>query len=120
VQPVGDPPLGPYLDSLERITTFDAMSAYPAHEYRFRGIAERVATLRAHHKTRCRELLGVVAVLGQASAWQVAERLTWSRPWAEVGPMRVAAISETVAHIEYLVERGDLVAGTDNLVRRPA
>jgi glyoxylase-like metal-dependent hydrolase (beta-lactamase superfamily II) len=68
VQPTGDPPLAPYLDSLERITVFDKMSAYPAHEYRFRGIAERVATLRAHHDARCRELLDVVGRLGQASA----------------------------------------------------
>ena len=118
VQPVGDPPLGPFLDSLERITVFDAMSAYPAHEYRFRGIAERVATLRAHHEARCQELLAVVDELGRASAWQVAQRLTWSRPWSQVGRMRVAAMSETVAHIEYLIERGDLRLLPDNQVRR--
>jgi hypothetical protein len=32
--------------------------------------------------------------------------------------MRVAAMSETVAHIEYLIERGDLRLLPDNRVRR--
>jgi glyoxylase-like metal-dependent hydrolase (beta-lactamase superfamily II) len=108
VQPSTDSPLGPYLNSLQRLVELDELAAYPAHEYRFRGIAERVVTLLAHHEERCVELLAVVKELGAATAWEIAERLTWSRPWAEIGFMRVAATAETVAHIEYLVQRGDL------------
>ena len=108
VQPGAVEPLGPYLRSLEKVADFDDMDAYPAHEYRFRGIGARVATLLRHHEERCDELLAVVARLGKATTWQIAERLTWSKTWHRIGPMRVAAVAETAAHVEYLIERGDL------------
>ncbi len=108
VQPGAAEPVGPYLRSLERVAEFDALAAYPAHEYRFRGIGARVAELLQHHGERCAELLAVVADLGKATTWQIAERLTWSKPWHRIDAMRVAAVAETAAHVEYLIERGDL------------
>jgi hypothetical protein len=40
--------------------------------------------------------------------WEVAEQLSWSRPWAEVGRMRVGALAETEAHIRHLADQGEL------------
>ncbi|GHF37001.1 glyoxylase-like metal-dependent hydrolase (beta-lactamase superfamily II) [Amycolatopsis bartoniae] len=97
-----EPPLGQFLGSLERTATFDDHDALPAHEYRFRGLARRSEQLRAHHDQRCREILAVVAELGRPTVWEVATHLTWSRPWPEIGFMRVSAVAETAAHLEHL------------------
>lgn len=103
-----DAPLHRYLDSLARVAEFDDHDVLPAHEYRFRGLAARTRQLREHHDQRCAELLGVVADLGTPTLWQLAENLTWSRSWAEIGPMRLAALAETAAHANHLVEAGRL------------
>jgi len=120
LQPVeSDPPLAGFLASLGRIGRFDGadvggqLDVLPAHEYRFRGLALRTRQLREHHERRCRELLDVVAGLHESTPddptlWQVTGQLTWSRPWAEVGPMRIGALAETGAHVQYLTDRGDL------------
>ena len=38
----------------------------------------------------------------------MAVALTWSRPWDQIGPMKVGAIAETAAHVELLVREGRL------------
>jgi glyoxylase-like metal-dependent hydrolase (beta-lactamase superfamily II) len=98
----GDAPLRWFLDSLDLVGQYDDYQALPAHEYRFTGLAARTRQLREHHHQRCEELLTVVDELGSPTLWQLAERLTWSRPWAEVGSMRIAALSETAAHADNL------------------
>lgn len=104
-----DSPLTSYLQSLAAMRRFAGAEALPAHEYRFRGIAERAEVLVRHHDDRAREVLDVVAAAGQPTVWEVAERLTWSRAWEEItGFMRRAALAETAAHVEYL-ERAGLI-----------
>ncbi|GAB2972412.1 MBL fold metallo-hydrolase [Amycolatopsis acidiphila] len=114
-------PLGQFLDSLERVGGFDDHDALPAHEYRFRGLAGRTRALREHHEQRCAEILVLVGEFGEPTVWQVAEHLTWSRPWAEIGNMRFGAVAETAAHLEHLARAGRLAwvpAGTEaGLVR---
>ena len=108
-----DPPLAAYLASLDRAAAYDSAEALPAHEYRFHGLANRVRILRLHHDHRCREILDVLGRLGPASVWQVTEQLSWSRGWPAVkGFMRRAAIGETAAHLEYLLERGQVTRKT--------
>ena len=108
-----DPPLAAYLASLDRAAAYDSAEALPAHEYRFHGLANRVRILRLHHDHRCREILDVLGRLGPASVWQVTEQLSWSRGWSAVkGFMRRAAIGETAAHLEYLLERGQVTRKT--------
>jgi glyoxylase-like metal-dependent hydrolase (beta-lactamase superfamily II) len=102
-------PLRQFLASLDRVGGYDDHDALPAHEYRFRGLAVRTRQLRDHHEQRCLEMLEVVADLGTPTLWQLAQRLTWSRSWAEIGAMRVAALAETAAHASHLVEEGQLV-----------
>jgi glyoxylase-like metal-dependent hydrolase (beta-lactamase superfamily II) len=106
------PPLTAYLESLRQIAAHDSAEALPAHEYRFRGLADRVRILQAHHDRRCQEILDVLARLGPATVWQVTEQLSWSRGWSSVqGFMRRVAISETAAHLDYLSDRHQ-VSGT--------
>lgn len=102
-----EPPLAAYLDSLTRVAAFDSAEALPAHEYRFRGIADRVRVLHAHHGRRCDEVLAVLSRLGPATVWQVTRELSWSRGWSSVtGFMRRAAIAEAAAHVAHLVGQG--------------
>lgn len=100
------PALTDFLASLRRVATYDDHDALPAHEYRFRGLAARAAELLEHHEQRCAEILEVVDALGAPTLWRLAEHLTWSRPWPEVGAMRVGAIAETIAHVAYLETQG--------------
>jgi glyoxylase-like metal-dependent hydrolase (beta-lactamase superfamily II) len=105
-------PLRAFLDSLAKVGDLDVDEVLPAHEYRFRGLSERVADLRQHHEQRLAELLALVEQRPGSTAWQLAERLTWRRPWGEiVGFVRRAAVGETLAHLRLLVGRG-LVAGS--------
>jgi glyoxylase-like metal-dependent hydrolase (beta-lactamase superfamily II) len=106
-------PLGNYLESLRGIERYDSAEALPAHEYRFRGIAERSESLVRHHDARAQEVLDVVAAAGQPTIWEVTQRLTWSRSWEEInGFMRRAALGETAAHVEYLQRTGRLIIHT--------
>ncbi|NMO93548.1 MBL fold metallo-hydrolase [Actinomycetospora sp. TBRC 11914] len=102
------PALADFLTSLRRVAAFDDHDVLPAHEWRFRGLAARTAQLVEHHERRCAELLGVVAELGAPTIWALAEHLTWSRPWSEVGAMRFGAIAETAAHVGYLESLGQV------------
>lgn len=63
--------------------------------------------IAAHHDERSAEILAVIESSDGPTAWQIAQRLTWSRGWAEItGFMRRAALAETAAHIAYLEEAG--------------
>ncbi|MCP2234458.1 MBL fold metallo-hydrolase [Prauserella halophila] len=101
-------PLADFLTSLTRIKDFGDHDALPAHEYRFRGLGERARLLAEHHEQRCQEIVDVIAGLGTPTPWQVATHLTWSRPWAEVGRMRIGALAETASHLDHLVGEGRL------------
>lgn len=101
-------PLADFLGSLAHTRDFDDHDALPAHEYRFRGLGERARMLARHHEQRCQEIVDVVASLGTVTPWQVATNLTWSRPWAEVGHMRISALAETESHLDHLVGEGRL------------
>lgn len=104
-----DDPLSNYLASLERVAEYDDVEILPAHEYRFRGIARRAAALIGHHQERCDEIAAVLQSHGESTAWEITERLTWSRGWENVrGVMRRSALSETCAHLQYMLKHGSV------------
>lgn len=104
------PPLASYLESLAATADYDTAEALPAHEHRFQGLAERTRELRDHHAARCQEIIDVLHDLETATAWSVTERLTWSRGWSAVGGMmRRAALSETAAHLDYLIAQDQVI-----------
>ncbi|MEV6302386.1 MBL fold metallo-hydrolase [Actinoplanes sp. NPDC051861] len=113
-----DGALARYIDSLAKLAEYDSCAALPAHEYRFRGIADRAAELTGHHRQRCAEIVSAVERLGSLSVWELAANLSWSRPWEQIGPMRVGAVAETAAHVELLVATGDLKWKSGALVSR--
>jgi glyoxylase-like metal-dependent hydrolase (beta-lactamase superfamily II) len=110
LNPQSEPdPLGDYLASLERLGGYDALEALPAHEWRFVGYQERLRELVAHHEHRFQEVVEAVAA-GYDTAWEVAPRMDWSRPWEQTdGFMRRSAVGEAYAHLRALSKRGVLV-----------
>jgi glyoxylase-like metal-dependent hydrolase (beta-lactamase superfamily II) len=109
-----DDTLGTYLGSLAAMADLDPAEVLPAHEYRFAGLPARVRQLQAHHRARLAEVVAVVSAAAGCNTLEVAERLTWSRPWEESrGIVRRSAIGETYAHLIHL-ERQGLLAHTEN------
>lgn len=99
-------PLRHNIESLRQISSHDDYEVCPAHEYRFRGVAVRARALRAHIDERSREVMEVLGT-GASSVHEVASRLTWSRGWESLGRLQFRlALSETAAHIQYLVTSG--------------
>jgi glyoxylase-like metal-dependent hydrolase (beta-lactamase superfamily II) len=105
-------PLREFLDSLAAVRDLEPAEVLPAHEWRFRGLADRVDSLVAHHEQRLTELLTAVRSHPHSTPWQLAAHLTWSRPWEQYERrMRIFAVTETDAHLRLLASRG-LVAGS--------
>ena len=107
-------PLGDYLDSLERVGRLAPAEVLPAHQHVFTDAPGRVRELLAHHEER---LTGLRALLVEPlTAWQVAERMEWNRPWAQIPyGSRNIAVSEAEAHLRRLVKlgRAEAVTGSD-------
>lgn len=100
-------PLADFLDSLAAVRDLDPDEVLPAHEWRFRGLADRVDSLTAHHERRLTELLRAIATHPHSTPWQLAAHLTWSRPWHQYERrMRIFAVTETDAHVRLLAGRG--------------
>lgn len=103
-------PLGDFLSSLERMRGHGDALAAPGHEYRFRGLDQRIDELIAHHDARLLEARDIVAG-GASTVWEVAERMSWSRGWDGLaGFMRRLALSEVHAHLVVLERRGEVVS----------
>jgi glyoxylase-like metal-dependent hydrolase (beta-lactamase superfamily II) len=108
--PVG--PLEDYLSSLAKVRDLDIDEILPAHEWRFKGLRERVDAISAHHERRLAELLAVIRRKPGSTPWELAGHLTWSRSWDQYsGQMRIFAVTETAAHVHQLERRG-LVTGS--------
>jgi glyoxylase-like metal-dependent hydrolase (beta-lactamase superfamily II) len=104
----GPDPLGDFLSSLDKVAGYDALEVLPAHEHRFADLRARVAELKAHHHARFDEAIEAIRD-GETTVWQMASRMTWSRPWDELNVWaKRAAAGETLAHLRYLEKLGVL------------
>jgi glyoxylase-like metal-dependent hydrolase (beta-lactamase superfamily II) len=111
-------PLGDFLKSLQAVRSRQPTEVMPAHEWRFKGLAERVDQLTLHHEHRLEELLTAVRANPGSVPWDLAGYLTWSRSWDQYdGRMRIFAVTETLAHLWHLVTRG-LVTRSEEPVPR--
>ncbi|MHC5906002.1 MBL fold metallo-hydrolase [Streptomyces sp. S6] len=102
-------PLGDYLDSLERTARLTPSEILPAHQYAFTDAPARVQALLAHHDQRLSALQALLTT--PLTPWQLAERMEWNRPWAQIPHgSRNIAVSEAEAHIRRLVKAGRVEA----------
>jgi glyoxylase-like metal-dependent hydrolase (beta-lactamase superfamily II) len=106
----GEQSLAQFLTSLHTLRSVanDVDDVLPAHEYRFTDLDSRIAEIEQHHEHRLRETLHAVHTT-PTTAWDIAQRLTWSRPWADIDElMQRLAAAETLAHLVLLLRRGQL------------
>ncbi len=109
-------PLAEYLASLAKVRDLKVDEIMPAHEWRFRGLAERADGIAAHHERRLAELLAAIATHPGETSWFLAGQLTWSRSWDQYsGRMRITAVTETAAHVLELVRRGLVTASVGDV-----
>jgi glyoxylase-like metal-dependent hydrolase (beta-lactamase superfamily II) len=107
-------PLGDYMRSLTAVSASEPAEVLPAHEWRFRGLAERAGELTKHHEHRLAELLDAIRTHPGSTAWDLAAYLTWSRPWERYERrMRIFAVTETDAHLRLLATRGLIIHSGD-------
>ena len=96
-------PLADYDASLSRVLGFDDHEVLPGHGYRFTGLADRIDRIRAHHQRRNAEVAGAITRTPDASVYEVAAQLTWSRGWENVrGVVLYSALRQTSMHIGYI------------------
>jgi glyoxylase-like metal-dependent hydrolase (beta-lactamase superfamily II) len=101
----GPDPLGDFLSSLDKVAAYDTTEVLPAHEHRFDDLQARTTALKAHHHARFEEIVTAIKE-GRTTAWQIAEAMTWNKPWEQlIGWSRRAAAGETLAHLRYLQKR---------------
>lgn len=109
-------PLDDYMRSLERVLHLDGYTMLPGHEDQML-VAPRAREILQHHSIQLRHAARLVSD-GHGTVREVAEMMSWSRPWSELSPQdRLAAISESFSHLEALVRRGCLSRHGNGLVR---
>ncbi len=97
-------PLRLYFDSLERMHTLDDIRVVlPAHGLTFDNLSKRATDIQEHHQERLSLLRAAGEDLGEASVRDYTQRQFKPTSW---GPM---ADSETYAHLEHLVFKGEAV-----------
>ena len=105
-------PLGAYLRSLEMMLDDRDRIMMPAHGGTGAGLHARCRELLAHHDHRLGQTASAVAELGEVSGLQVAQVLTWTRRERGFDSLdtfnQMVATCETLAHLDVLVERGQL------------
>ncbi len=113
----GERPVADYLDSLDRLASFDGFAVLPGHGYRFSGLGERRAEMTAHILTRAGEVAEVIARDPEATVWEVASRLSWSAGWEGLkqSPMLASALLQTGMHLDFVRSGG---AGPGDLAAR--
>jgi glyoxylase-like metal-dependent hydrolase (beta-lactamase superfamily II) len=109
-----DLPLGHYLRSLEALLERPDAVLVPAHGLPGGSVHQRVRDLLAHHEERLARTRAAAAVAPGQPAAAVAARLPWTRrevPLADLDRFnQMVAICETIAHLDVLVERGEVDA----------
>ena len=105
-------PLGDFLGSLAKVRALPDLRLLPAHGPVTDSAHARVDELVAHHDERLAQCLASVRS-GRSTAHEVAADLPWTRharTLAELDLFNAALASlETMAHLELLAARGDLV-----------
>ena len=102
--------LGNYLDSLVKIRGFAMETALPAHRKNEMDVFVRINQIVEHHLTRLCETVNALEAQPNSHATAIAAHLKWSmrgKTWEEFPlSQRWFAVGETIAHLEYLMERG--------------
>ncbi|MET8317603.1 MBL fold metallo-hydrolase [Rhodococcus erythropolis] len=97
--------LADFLDSLARVQNMSITRGLGAHGIPIDDVGGRAGELIEHHQERLDHLLQEFAD-DKLTVWDVAAKMKWYKPWAEISPMgKTMALSEGAAHLRHLVAR---------------
>ncbi|OAH63943.1 MBL fold metallo-hydrolase [Dietzia cinnamea] len=115
-----DNPLGAYLGSLEAMLDRPDSLMLPAHGAVGGSVHARVRELLAHHDARLDATRRAVASSPGATGLQVAQALPWTRRERAFTSLddfnQMIAVCETMAHLDVLLERGEVIADSSEPV----
>jgi glyoxylase-like metal-dependent hydrolase (beta-lactamase superfamily II) len=104
-----------YMESLNKIYDLDVRLVLPGHRRIGSNHRNRIEELKRHHQTRADEILSGLKY-GEKNTFELAGNLTWDidcDSWEEFPPIQKwFAFGETIAHIEYLEEKGMIKRNT--------
>jgi len=108
-------PLRDYIGSLQLVRALPDARLLPAHGPVTASAHERVDELLVHHERRL-DATATAVRHGAATAFEVANVLTWTRRERHLDELdlfnKIMAVNETTAHLQVLVERGVLTHET--------
>lgn len=119
--PMMENALKEYLINLEKVYPLDVDLVLPGHRSLQTNHRGRIRELQEHHRNRLREVLDALEE-GSKTAWEVAPHITWDidySSWEELPSVQKwFAAGETIAHLHYLEEEGEIrkVRGKDKIV----
>ena len=104
-------PLEEYLASLDKVYGLDVELLLPGHRGAITDLKGRIRELKQHHRERGDEVISILGS-GEQSAWQVASQMSWDIVcgcWEELPSIQKwFAANETVTHLKYLYESGEV------------
>ena len=117
-------PLGAYLRALERVLALGPVLCLPGHGAPFGDPSEVISRQFQHHAARLDDVRGTLSD-GVRTGLEVASEIPWvqrSKRLSDLdGRHRFLAFGETLAHLECLEARGEIIRqGTDSVVWRRA
>src|SRR5699024_11833829 len=98
-----DNPLNTYLNSLNKIKALDAEYVIPSHGKPFYNANKRIDEIIVHHEDRLNETLGKIN--GYHTVHRICDQLFNFE--LTIHETRFA-IGETIAHLEYLYQKGEI------------
>lgn len=105
-------PLDQYLKALDAMRGLEVKKALPSHGEMFDHISDRIDAIQQHHKNRLAEMKMIITG-GEQTTRQVAEAARWVEgrvTWGELNTFaKQMALTETIAHLELLYDRGEAV-----------
>ncbi len=117
-----DDALGSYIESLRSIRDLPVTLALPGHREQGKiSVAERVDKLLRHHQRRLQKSVDAIEENPGITAWELARRLNWkirAASWEDFPTsQKWFALGETIAHLDYLLQRGLVEYTVENRVR---
>jgi glyoxylase-like metal-dependent hydrolase (beta-lactamase superfamily II) len=111
-----DSPLRNFLDSLGLMLKLPDTRMLPSHGWPTESVHERCHELLAHHEERFDAVMSTMHGSQYRTALDVAKRIGWTRKNRHFDELDVfnqmIAVSETIAHLDDLADRG--ILATDN------
>lgn len=111
-----------YLESLDKIKSYDIVTALPAHRKNDMDVYERIEQLKIHHKVRLQNTVDIILSNPGITTYLVTSKMKWSmrgKSWEEFpDQQKWFAFGETLAHIDYLIEENKIFKEkTDGIFR---